>query len=168
MSALIQSIVATPLHAVAETNIALAHLNFDFSLVKYEAPLELQPLGKQLSKARRESAEDGSFHILARRLGVLFDDVLPDVPALLEAYGYRASEIVQETTPKLDKTKDIVNGFFGAHLGIDSTTIWASATSGKSVLRIHLLTCILARIWSPQEATAIWAELVSQRQNIIK
>ncbi|KAJ5720779.1 uncharacterized protein N7483_008713 [Penicillium malachiteum] len=27
---------------------------------------------------------------------------------------------------------------------------------------------MLARIWSPQEATAIWAELVSQRQKIIK
>ncbi|KAF9894932.1 hypothetical protein FE257_004554 [Aspergillus nanangensis] len=168
MSASIQRIVATPLHAVAESNIGLAHLNFDFSLAKFEAPPELLPLGKQLSKARRQSAEDGSFHILARRLGVLFDDVLPDVPALLESYGTRASEIVQQTTQKLDKPRDVCDGFFGTHLGIDSTTIWASATSGKSVLRIHLLACILARIWSPQEATAIWAELVSQRQRIIK
>ncbi|KAJ5769163.1 hypothetical protein N7520_003722 [Penicillium odoratum] len=168
MSLPIQSIVATPLHAVAESNIGLAHLHLDFSLAKFEAPLELRPLGKELSKARRESAEDGSFHILARRLGVLFDDVLPNVPSLLEAYGARASEIVQETTPKLKKPGDIVEGFFGSHLGIDSTTIWASATSGKSVLRIHLLTCMLARIWPPQEATAIWAELVTQRQKIIK
>ncbi|PYI08303.1 hypothetical protein BO78DRAFT_339468 [Aspergillus sclerotiicarbonarius CBS 121057] len=168
MSASIQSIVATPLHAVAESNIALAHLNFDFSLVKYEAPVELQPLGKQLSKSRRQSAEDGSFHILARRLGVLFDDVLPEVPALLEAYGTRASEIVQETTQTLHSPKDIVDGFFGSHLGIDSTTIWASATSGKSVLRIHLLACMLARIWSPQEATAIWSELVTHRQAVIR
>lgn len=168
MSASIQNIIATPLHAVAESNIALAHLNFDFSLAKFEAPLELHPLGKQLSKARRESAEDGSFHILARRLGVLFDDVLPDVPTLLEAYGTRASEIVQETMQSIDRPKVIVDGFFGSHLGIDCTTIWASATSGKSVLRIHLLACMLARIWSPQEATAIWVELVSQRQKIIK
>ncbi|PYI27959.1 hypothetical protein BP00DRAFT_459790 [Aspergillus indologenus CBS 114.80] len=168
MSASIQSIVATPLHAVAESNIALAHLNFDFSLVKVEAPVELQPLGKQLSKARRQSAEDGSFHILARRLGVLFDDVLPEVPALLEAYGTRASEIVQETTQRVPSPKDIVDGFFGTHLGIDSTTIWASATSGKSVLRIHLLACMLARIWSPQEATAIWSELVTHRQAVIR
>ncbi|PWY92995.1 hypothetical protein BO94DRAFT_564195 [Aspergillus sclerotioniger CBS 115572] len=138
-----QSIVATPLHAVAESNIALAHLNFDFSL--------LQPLGKQLSKSRRQSAEDGSFHILARRLGVLFDD----------AYGTRASEIVQETSKRLQNPKDIVNGFFGSHLGIDSTTIWA-------MLRIHLLACMLARIWSPQEATAIWSELVTHRQAVIR
>ncbi|OJJ96449.1 hypothetical protein ASPACDRAFT_54370 [Aspergillus aculeatus ATCC 16872] len=168
MSASIQSIVAAPLHAVAESNIALAHLNFDFSLVKVEAPVELQPLGKQLSKARRQSAEDGSFHILARRLGVLFDDVLPEVPALLEAYGTRASEIVQETTQRVQSPRDIVDGFFGTHLGIDSTTIWASATSGKSVLRIHLLACMLARLWSPQEATAIWSELVTHRQAVIR
>lgn len=168
MSFSIQNIIGTPLHAVAESNIALAHINFDFSLVKCEAPVELQLLGKQLSKSRRQSAEDGSFHILARRLGVLFDDVLPDVPALLEAYGTRASEIVQEMTQKTENPKVIVDGFFGSHLGIDSTTIWASATSGKSVLRIHLLACMLARIWSPQEATSIWAELVSHRQTVIK
>ncbi|KAJ6094128.1 hypothetical protein N7467_002973 [Penicillium canescens] len=168
MSFSIQNIIGTPLHAVAESNISLAHLNFDFSLVKCEAPVELHPLGKQLSKSRRQSAEDGSFHILARRLGVLFDDVLPDVPVLLEAYGTRASDIVQQMIQKIENPKIIVDGFFGSHLGIDSTTIWASATSGKSVLRIHLLACMLARIWSPQEATAIWVELVSHRQTDIK
>ncbi|KAJ5547777.1 hypothetical protein N7513_005011 [Penicillium frequentans] len=149
MSGSIQSIVATPLHVVAESNIALAHLNFDFSLAKFEAPLELQPLGKQLSKARRESAEDGSFHILARRLGVLFDDVLPEVPALLEAYGTRASEIVQETTPKFDKSKNIC----------DKWKVGASNSSSDLYFGSYLV---------PQEATAIWAELVSQRQKIIK
>ncbi|KAJ5823821.1 hypothetical protein N7447_006161 [Penicillium robsamsonii] len=168
MSFSVQNIIGTPLHAVAESNIALAHTNIDFCLVKCEAPAELQLLGKQLSKSRRQTAEDGSFHILARRLGVLFDDVLPDVPVLLEAYGTRASQIVQEMTQKTENPKVIVDGFFGSHLGIDSTTIWASATSGKSVLRMHLLACMLARIWSPQEATAIWAELVSHRQTTIK
>lgn len=164
----VQNIIGTPLNQVAESNIALAHVNFDFSLFKCEAPVELLPLGRQLSKARRETAEDGSFHILARRLGVLFDDVLPDVPVLLEAYGTRASDIVQETMKNIKNSKVIVDGFFGGHLGIDSTTIWASATSGKSVLRIHLLACLLARIWSPQEATAIWSELVAHRQSVIK
>ncbi|GKZ35790.1 hypothetical protein AbraIFM66950_006585 [Aspergillus brasiliensis] len=168
MAGSIQNIVATPLHAVAESNIALAHINFDFSLVKVEAPAELQPVGRQLSQARRQSAEDGSFHILARRLGVLFDDVLPEVPALLEAYGTRASEIAQETSRNLQQPRDIVNGFFGTHLGIDGTTIWASATSGKSALRIHLLACFLARIWTHQEATAAWNDLVTHRQASIR
>jgi hypothetical protein len=49
MSFSIQNILGTPLHAVAESNIAPAHVNLDFSLVKYEAPAELQLLGKQLS-----------------------------------------------------------------------------------------------------------------------
>lgn len=168
MSGSIQRLVATPLHAVAESNIGLAHMSFDFSLFKCEAPAELVPLGQQLSKARRESAEEGSFHILARRLGLLFENVLPDVPALLEAYGTRASEIVQQITQTEDKPSDICDGFFGTHLGIDSTTIWASATSGKPAFRMHLLACMLARIWSPQEATSIWKDLVRQRQEIIK
>ncbi|GLA81319.1 hypothetical protein AtubIFM56815_004963 [Aspergillus tubingensis] len=168
MAGSIQNIVATPLHAVAESNIALAHVNFDFSLVKVEAPAELQPVGRQLSQARRQSAEDGSFHILARRLGVLFDDVLPEVPLLLEAYGTRASEIAQETSQKLHQPRNIVDGFFGTHLGIDSTTIWASATSGRSVLRIHLLACFLARIWTHQEATGVWKDIVEHRQAMIR
>ncbi|RLL97341.1 hypothetical protein CFD26_106249 [Aspergillus turcosus] len=168
MAASIQRITAAAVHAVGEANLALAHLNFDFSLVKYEVPAELQPIGQRLSKARKESAEEGSFHILARRLGVLFQDVLPDVPALLEAYGTRVTEIVQETTNTMDQPKGLAETLFGSHLGIDYTTIWASATSGSSVLRMHLLACMLARIWSPQEATAIWAELVTHRQMEIK
>jgi hypothetical protein len=168
MSASIQRITAAAVHAVGETNLALAHVNFDFSLVKYEVPAELQPIGQRLSKARKQSAEEGSFHILARRLGVLFQDVLPDVPALLEAYGTRVTEIVQETTDIMDQPKGLAETLFGSHLGIDYTTIWASATSGSPVLRMHLLACMLARIWSPQEATAIWAELVTYRQMEIK
>ncbi|GFF42665.1 hypothetical protein IFM61606_07758 [Aspergillus udagawae] len=168
MSASIQRIAAAAVHAVGEVNLALAHLNFDFSLVKYEVPTELQPIGQHLSKARKQSAEEGSFHILARRLGVLFQDVLPEVPALLEAYGTRVTEIVQETTDTVDQPKGLAETFFGSHFGIDYTTIWASATSGRPALRMHLLACMLARIWSPQEATAIWAELVNHRQMEIK
>jgi hypothetical protein len=168
MSASIQRITAAAVHAVGEANLALAHVNFDFSLVKYEVPAELQPIGQNLSKARKQSAEEGSFHILARRLGILFQDVLPEVPALLEAYGTRVTEIVQETTDTMDQPKGLCETFFGSHLGIDYTTIWASATSGSPVLRMHLLACMLARIWSSQEATAIWAELVTHRQIEIK
>jgi hypothetical protein len=168
MSASIQRIAAAAVHAVGEVNLALGHLNFDFSLVKYEVPTELQPIGQHLSKARKQSAEEGSFHILARRLGVLFQDVLPEVPTLLEAYGTRVTEIVQETTDTVDQPKGLAETFFGSHFGIDYTTIWASATSGRPALRMHLLACMLARIWSPQEATAIWAELVNHRQMEIK
>ncbi|EAW10026.1 uncharacterized protein ACLA_042490 [Aspergillus clavatus NRRL 1] len=96
------------------------------------------------------SAEEGSFHILAQRLGALFYDVLPDVPKLLEVYGLRVTEILQETMATIEQPKGLAETFFGSHLGIDYTTIGASATSGRP------------------EATATWEELVSHRQLVIK
>ena len=61
-----------------EAAFALAHINFDFSLVKMEAPQEIQQLGKSLSYKRRTEAEDGATHAIARKLGALFaDDVAP-------------------------------------------------------------------------------------------
>jgi hypothetical protein len=33
---------------------------------------------------------------------------------------------------------------------------------------MHLLACMLARIWSAQEATAIWAEIIDTRRQKIK
>lgn len=143
----IQRVAASAVQLNPEANFSLFHANFDFSLFKCEAPAELLPLGESLSRQRRELAEEGSFHILARRLGILFEKVLPEVPSLLKAYGTRASEIASE----LDKTgaplKSIADGIFGPHLGLDTTTIWAGATSGSCALLMHLLACMLARIW---------------------
>jgi hypothetical protein len=154
----IQRIAASAVQLNPEVNFSVFHGNFDFSLYKCEAPVELVPLGERLSKQRRELAEKGPFHILARRLGFLFEEVLPNVPALLKAYGTRASEIVREFDTASSPPKGIADGIFGPHLGIDSTSIWAGATSGSSALLMHLLACMLARIWSSQEATAIWVE----------
>ncbi|KAJ0413282.1 hypothetical protein BJY00DRAFT_64185 [Aspergillus carlsbadensis] len=164
----IQKLGVSAVNAVAETNVSLLHGNFDFSLFKCQVPAELIPVGERLSKPRRETAEAGSFHILARRLGIIFEDILPSVPSLLRAYGTRASQIssAMDTVPAAPQR--VKEGVFGQHLGIDSTTIWASATSGPSALCMHLLACMLARIWSPLEATAIWVELVEHRRQIIK
>ncbi|KAL4738213.1 hypothetical protein BDV11DRAFT_216106 [Aspergillus similis] len=162
----IQRIAANAIQLNPEANFSLFHTNFDLALFK--CPAELVPLGERLSRHRRELAEEGSFHILARRLGVLFEDVLPKVPSLLKAYGTRASEIARELDKAGSPSKNIADGIFGPHLGIDSTSIWAGATSGSSALLMHLLACMLARIWSPQEATAIWAELVDQRRQAVK
>jgi hypothetical protein len=49
-------------------------------------------------------------------------------------------------------------------MGADGTTIWAAATSGKGAIAVHLLACMLARIWTGPEATSIWVELVAQRK----
>ncbi|KAL4861298.1 hypothetical protein BDV12DRAFT_208160 [Aspergillus spectabilis] len=168
MSASIQKFGVSAVNAVAENNISLLHGNLDFALVKCQVPAELIPLGQRLSKQRRETAEDGSFHILARRLGILFEEILPSIPSLLRAYGTRASEITEAMDDAPTASAGVKQGVFGPHLGIDSTSIWASATSGPSALCMHLLACMLARIWSPQEATAIWVELVEHRRQTIK
>ena len=49
-------------------------------------------------------------------------------------------------------------------MGIDGTSIWAAATSGRAAIAVHLLACMLARIWSGSEATSIWVELVEKRK----
>jgi hypothetical protein len=36
-----------------ELTLALAHVNFDFSLIKVDAPVEYEPLGASLSRYRR-------------------------------------------------------------------------------------------------------------------
>lgn len=164
----IQKFGVSAVNAVAENNVSLLHGNFDFSLIKCQVPAELIPVGERLSKQRRETAESGSFHILARRLGIIFEDILPSVPSLLRAYGTRASQISSAMDNAPGAPQGVKEGVFGQHLGIDSTSIWASATSGPSALCMHLLACMLARIWSPQEATAIWVELVEHRRQIIK
>lgn len=164
----IQRVSGSAVSSTIEANFALNHMNLDFSLVKIDAPTELRPLGNLLSKNRKSSAEEGPFHVLARRLGALFDDVLPDVPSLVTAYGKRASEIAESTDQATQKPKARSNGPFSGYFGIDSTTIWAAATSSKSAIRIHLIACMLARVWTPQEATAIWVDLIMHRQAQIK
>ncbi|MCJ1381143.1 hypothetical protein MMC17_004252 [Xylographa soralifera] len=128
-----------------ETSLALASLNFDFSLVKVEAPIEYQGFGMALSKRRKTDAEAGLTHITARKLGALFEEGLPDIPSL---------------NPKGSKE----DGPFADHVGADGTTIWAAATSGRGAIAVHLLACMLARIWKAPEAISIWTELVIRRK----
>ncbi|KAF8541076.1 hypothetical protein BDD12DRAFT_950044 [Trichophaea hybrida] len=149
-----------------ETTIALANINFDFSLIKVDPPAEFIGLGNSLSTTRRESAENGLAHTTARKLGALFEDVVPEVSTLVKAYGKRVSEIAaSEYNPKGEPQKD---GFFSSLVGADGTSIWAAATSGTSAIAVHLLACLLARNWSGSQATAIWSELVIERQKVLK
>ena len=141
-------------------------MSVDFSLIKVEAPTELQPLRGVLSKKRIKSAEHGSLHILARRLGALFDGLVGDTPNLRKAYGMRASEIALAASAGQKQLS--LYSIFADQVGVDGATIWAAATSGKNALRMHLLACMLARMWTAQEATAIWVELVAERQLILR
>lgn len=81
-----------------ENILALANMNFNFSVFKMEAPPEFTGLGDALSARRREEAEDGLYHRIARRLGALFVDVIPSIPELIRAYWKRVSEISTSQT----------------------------------------------------------------------
>ncbi|KAK0387600.1 hypothetical protein NLU13_3846 [Sarocladium strictum] len=162
----ISKIQASLASATQETTFALANLNFDFSLWKVEAPAAYHPLGSGLSLQRRSAAESGQPHIIARRLGSLFETLLPSTPSLINAYGTRASEIAQ--APGLNTTgSSKSHGPFQQFVGLDGTSIWAAATSGPNAVAVHLLACMLARVWSPAEAVSIWEELVAERKKTL-
>ena len=145
-----------------EFTVAAAQMNFDFTLIKCEAPKEFQPLGENLSAKRKHDAEQGTTHVTARRLGALFEGVCPATPNLVKAYGRRVSDIsavaATETPPESAKS------LFSAHSGIDGTSIWAAATSSPTALHVQLLACMLARVWSGPEATSLWVEIIKERK----
>ena len=146
----------------AEATFALANFNFDFSLYKVEAPTEYTGVGTSLSPFRKKEAESGRAHVTARKLGALFESLLPETPELARVYGLRASEVSE--SPAFGLSKSHHYGFFASRAGADATSIWASATSGPSTIRIHLLACMLARIWDGSEATSVWVEIVHERK----
>lgn len=150
-----------------ETTLALANLNFDFSLCKIEAPMEYHGLGECISKRRRADAEGGNEHVLARKLGALFSHVLPVTPKLVRAYGTRATEIIRENSRR-ESSPVSDDGVFGEWTGPDATSIWAAATSGSGAIAAHLLACMLARMWTASEAVAIWEAMIEGRKQEIK
>lgn len=157
--------------AVNENTLALANINVDFSLMKFEAPSEFLALGESLSKHRREEAEIGSTHQTARRLGALFEGIVPQTPQLVKQYGLRASEIAN--TPGVNPKGSRNDGPFEQFVGADATSLWAAATSRDNSsqthppLAMHLLACILASIWEPENAISIWVDLIRMRQEDI-
>lgn len=151
--------------ATNENNFSLGNLNVDFSLVQIAAPKEYEPLASALSTHRRVDAEEGQPHRTAGRLGALFEDVIPSTPNLIKAFGHRVSQILQ--TPDLNPKGDSTHGPFEKFVGADGTTLWAAATSGVNAIGVYLLSCLLAQAWESKEATALWVELVKQRQTEI-
>ncbi|KAI4173916.1 MAG: hypothetical protein LQ343_002684 [Gyalolechia ehrenbergii] len=142
---------------------ALANINFDFALWKVAAPKEFEGVGSALSSFRREEAEGGMLHTVARKLGALFERKIPTTPGLTKAYGTRASEIAQALSLNERDRKNY--GVFANRAGADATSLWAAATSGTSAISVHLLACLLARIWDAPEAISIWVEIVKKRKD---
>lgn len=161
----ISKLAASAVSGSLEATVALAAANFDFSLVKIEAPTEYRELGLSLSKKRSTEAEEGELHVTARKLSALFADVLPKTPNLYRVYGRRVSEIAR--SERYHPNTNQHYGMFADHLGADGTSIWAAATSGETAIALHLLACMLARIWPRNEAISIWVEFVEERKRII-
>lgn len=149
-----------------ENTLALANINFDFAIVKVTPPAEYNGLGLSLSPKRRMEAEDGDTHAVARKLAALLNDDLPPIPNLVKAYGTRASEISEN--PIANPKGAPHDGAFKDLVGADGTTVWAAATSGQTAIAVHLLACMLARIWNGTKATAIWVELVTTRKTLLQ
>ena len=149
-----------------ELSPSLATLNFDFTLVKLEAPPEYHGVGTTISERRRITAEDGSVHKTARKLGALFESCIPPTPELYKAYGTRVSEISRSKVVNPQPTTR--DGIFAGQVGADSTSLWAAVTSGDGAIGVHLLACLLARIWTGPEATSVWNELVIGRKDEIQ
>ena len=156
---------ASVFSATNDTTLALGSLKLDFSIIKYEAPVEFSGLGAALSPRRRLDAEDGLHHKTARRLAALFEQLIPSTPKLITAYGLRSSEIIR--TPGVNPKGSSKHGPFESFVGADGTAMWAAATSGVPALGVYLLACLLARAWDAKEAISIWVELVEQRRKAI-
>ena len=149
-----------------ENNVALATLNFDFCLLKIEAPAEFRSLATAFSTHRRNEAEEGLPHKTARRLGALFEDLIPSTPNLIAAYGKRVSEIVR--TPGINPSGRTSHGPFEKFVGADGTSLWAAATSGVAAIGVYLLSCLLARTWDAKESISLWVELVASRKKEVE
>ena len=162
----LSSIANSIFSATSENTLALAALKFDFSLMKVEAPAEFTSLGSALTSKRRSDAEDGPVHKSARKLGALFEQLIPSTPKLITAYGLRTSEIIE--MPGVNPSGSNTHGPFASFVGADGTAMWAAATSGISALGVYLLSCLLARAWDSKESISIWVELVDVRRREIE
>jgi hypothetical protein len=149
-----------------ENTLALVNFNIDFSLLKINPPQEFLEVGKSLSVCRRKEAEEGHIHQTARRLGAIFERLLPSTPNLIRHYGTRASQIAQCVTSSSKAPR--VEGMFSRQVGVDGASIWAAATSSSGALQVHLLACMLARMWPQSEAISIWEELLNSKKTEIK
>ena len=150
-----------------ENTVALVNFHTDFALLKFEAPKEFNGLGTSLSNSRRFNAENGPLHKTLRKLGCLFEQIIPSTPRLIRVYGLRTSAIIQ--SPGINPKGSKSHGPFESFVGADGTSIWAAATSGASAMAVHLLVCMLARQFDDSKiGTAILVELVVERQREIQ
>lgn len=166
MASFISRVTGSAASGTIDSTIALANLNFDFALYKIEAPKEYASIGTAISPLRKLEAETGLPHRTARKLGALFCKSLPSTPRLHQKYGLRCSEIIKFFS--FDVKRPSEYGFLADQVGVDATSLWASATSSQQSISVHLLACLLARFWDTAEVTSIWVEIIAKRQEEIR
>ncbi|CRK24238.1 hypothetical protein BN1708_013889 [Verticillium longisporum] len=149
-----------------ENTVALLNLNVDVCFWRCDPSPEFVPVGSALTVKRRVEAESGSIHRTACKLGFLFNEVIPDTPNLIKAYGKRVSEIL--ALPKVNPQGTDEDGPFRPFIGADCTSIWAAATSGSPSIGVLLLACMLADAWDAKTAISIWVELIDERKEQIQ
>ncbi|KAK6520977.1 hypothetical protein TWF506_001213 [Arthrobotrys conoides] len=169
MTTNISKIQAALASVTQETTLALFNLNLDCSLIKVDAPAEYLPFGNALTKRRRTQAEAGPSHRNARKLGMLFEGIVPQTPELVKAYGIRATEIIEFHEKRLSSKSSGKSDYgpFTEYVGVDGTSIWAAATSSGAAIAVHLLACLLAVAFTAEEAVAIWEQIVEARKEEI-
>ncbi|KXX82410.1 hypothetical protein MMYC01_201361 [Madurella mycetomatis] len=166
-SSIISKFFASAVGVQNELSIAAANFNLDFTLVKLEAPEAFRGVSQSLTQKRREDAEDGTLHRTARKLGALFSGITPMAPDLLNAYGKRVSEICEEAHKANTKNR-VKRHLLSDIFGTDSASLWAAATSGENAIAVHLLACLIARMFDSIRAVSIWVELVEERKRRIR
>lgn len=123
--------------AVEVTN-ALASINVDFSLVKIDPPQEFRDVGQILAPKRRDTAKDGTLHITARRLGAIFESILPETPQLIKSVlydsvinawttGMEGMEALLQGSPMMMQTGDMALALSSWHIYPDLNIV-SSAT----------------------------------------
>ncbi|KAM0427821.1 hypothetical protein ACHAPT_007278 [Fusarium lateritium] len=105
----------------------------------------------------------------ARQLAALFEDLCPDTPNLVRAYGERVSEIFKCTTD--ERSKGHPASLVAALTGGGATSVAAALapvqTTRRSVIHVHLLACILTSMWGLSKSIDIWGKIVSDRRTQI-
>lgn len=161
----VQKIAGNLLSCTNENTAALVNIKFDLSLIRCEPLAEFLPVGRALTPLRKQEAESGDIHRTACILGFLFNDSVPDTPALRKAFGSRVSKILSH--PDINPQGTQEHGPFQAFIGADGTSIWAAATSGDASISVLLLACLLANAFDSKAATALWVELIKERKRSI-
>ncbi|KAF4637469.1 hypothetical protein G7Y89_g614 [Cudoniella acicularis] len=119
--------------AAVQNENTVAPINSDFTLLKVEVPVEYTALGSTISRKRKNDAEEGPLHKTARKLGALFKGMLPNTDDFIQSLREEGLEISSISGINPHGSLES-GGIFANHIGADTASIWAAATSGSGAI----------------------------------